>query len=360
MAIKFEAQRWDDVAESHGKWWDGDLKRPVIQITLRNANDPGRIKPALEPKSFTSHYPNDVTAKDIIDCFDYSLSSNEFLGDAFPAFWVNFGPGVMAAFSGCELQNNEFTTWFHPSEDREAKDISIGYNAESPILKRVLAIYEAGLDRWDGAVQLSMTDLGGSLDVVSSFRPPEGLLMDLYDDPESVKRLNWEVHGAWFKYFDAINKLLQPSNPGYTAWAPIFSKESYYMLQCDFSYMIGPDMFDEFVRPELTESCRKLTHPFYHLDGPGELPHLDSLLEMEELAGVQWVPGDGAPPCGEWPEVYRKIRDAGKRMQVVGSMKDFDAIAEQLGSAEGLFISLQMDASRRATAEAFLAKYDVK
>lgn len=360
MAIDFDSQHWDDVAENHGKWWDGDLKRPLIQITLKNSRDPGRSKPVLEPKGFTSHYPDDVTAEEIIDCFDYANCRSEFLGDAFPFFWVNFGPGVMAAFAGCDLHNNEFTTWFHPPEYKEAKDITIGYNPENAILKRVLDIYKAGMDRWEGNVQMSMTDLGGSLDIVSSFRPSERLLMDLYDDPESVKRLNWEVHEAWFKYFDAINKVIQPLNPGYTAWAPIFSKESYYMLQCDFCYMIGPDMFDEFVKPELAESCRKLTHPFYHLDGPGQLAHLDSLLEIDELSGVQWVPGDGAPPSSEWPEVYRKIRDAGKRIQVIGGMKDFDAIAEQLGSAEGLFLSLRMDASRRASAEEFLSKYDVR
>jgi len=355
----FEREQWDVVADNYSRWWKGELKRPLIQITLGNAREPGREKPNLEYRGFTSHYPYHVKPEDIVDLWDYSLSREDYLGDAFPVKNVNFGPGVLAAFTGCDLHNNEHTTWFHASSDLQARDITIQPDEDNIHYRRVLDIYRAAMDRWQGRVQMSMTDLGGSLDMVASFRPSERLLMDLYDDPVSVKRLTSEAHDAWFSYFDSINAVLQPLNPGYTAWTPIFSVEPYYMLQCDFCYMIGPDMFDEFVKPELAQSCRKLEHAFYHLDGPGQLAHLDSLLSIDALDGVQWVPGDGAPPCSEWPDVYRKIRDAGKRIQVLGGMKAFDAVAEQLGSAEGLYTSIYVDAARRSEAEAFISKYGV-
>lgn len=359
MGIHFDRRRWNELSDLYGAWWSGELKRPLIQITLNNVYDPGRQKPALPNRGFTSHYPYDVRADEIVDVWDYSLTRLEFLGDAFPVHNVNFGPGVLAAFTGCELHNSEHTTWFHAAEDLEAKDVSIKFNDDNIHYRRVRDIYKAAMKRWEGGVQMSMTDLGGTLDVVSSFRPSERLLMDLYDDPDSVKRLAGEVHEAWFAAFNAIDSILQPANPGYTAWTPILSAEPYYMLQCDFCYMIGPEMFDEFVKPELSESCSKIEHAFYHLDGPGQLAHLDSLLEIEDLDGVQWVPGDGAAPCSEWPEVYRKIRDAGKRIQVLGGMKAFDAVVEQLGSAEGLYAAFGMDASQRSTAESFLSKYGV-
>jgi 5-methyltetrahydrofolate--homocysteine methyltransferase len=359
MAIHFEMERWNETAETYSRWWRGELRRPLIQITLNNAYDPGRPQSALPNKGFTSHYPYDVGAEEIVDIWDYALSRQEFLGDAFPVKIVNFGPGALAAFAGCELRNNEHTTWFHAAEDLEAKDVSIRLDENNIHFMRVCDIYRAAMSRWEGGVQMSMTDIGGTLDVVSSFRPSQRLLLDLYDDPDSVKRLTREVHEAWFACFKAIDSILQPANPGYTVWTPIFSSEPYYMLQCDFCYMIGPEMFDEFVKPELSESCSKIDHAFYHLDGPGQLAHLDSLLEIDDLDGVQWVPGDGAAPCSEWPEVYRKIRDAGKRIQVLGGMKEFDAVAEQLGSAEGLYTSIYLNASRRSEAEAFLSKYGV-
>jgi hypothetical protein len=85
--------------------------------------------------------------------------------------------------------------------------------------------------------------------------------------------------------------------------------------------MISPEQFGEFVLPELKKSCLKLDRAFYHLDGKGELPHLDQLLSINELAGIQWIPGDGAPPLHEWPEVLNKIADSGKKLQLLGSVE---------------------------------------
>jgi hypothetical protein len=41
------------------------------------------------------------------------------------------------------------------------------------------------------------------------------------------------------------------------------------------------------------------------------------VLSIPELDGVQWIPGDGKPTCAHWPEVYRKIAAAGKKIQII-------------------------------------------
>ena len=60
------------------------------------------------------------------------------------------------------------------------------------------------------------------------------------------------------------------------------------------------------------------------------------LLQIEALKGVQWIPGAGQPDFTHWPKVYRKIRDAGKRIQLVGTIDLFEKVAAQLGSADGI------------------------
>jgi hypothetical protein len=91
------------------------------------------------------------------------------------------------------------------------------------------------------------------------------------------------------------------------------------MLQSDFAYMISPDAFRRFVLPDLEACCEAMEHGFYHLDGQGQLVHLDMLLGMERLRGVQWIPGDGQPPASEWPDVLQRILDAGKLCQLYAS-----------------------------------------
>jgi len=253
------------------------------------------------------------------------------------------------------------TVWFRPRVECEIEDMRFAPEPANRWLKRIEDICRAGIDRWEGRVQIGMTDLGGNLDILSTFRPAEKLLLDLYDHPDAVKRRTWEAHELWFRYFNEIDAILRPANPGYTAWAGLFSETPHYMLQCDFCYMISPAMFDEFVKPELAAACRRLDNAFYHLDGPGQLPHLDSLLEIPELKGIQWIPGAGNPSFAHWPEVYRKIRAAGKLIQVyVGSGDELgliDTLAGQLGSARGIVAIGSVPAADEERLTRVLAKY---
>ena len=300
MTVDFDKDRWEKIKEDSDKWWAGELKRPLINVVL-HGGEGGRPEPRLPRYEFTSFYDSSVPAQEIVDRWDYDLCRRKFLGDAFPCVWPNFGPGVAVAFMGAELHNGQSTVWFQPGEQKEARELSLRYDAQNVWLRRVKNICRAAVEYWQGLVQVSMTDLGGNLDLVAAFRPGDKLLLDLYDCPDEVKRLTWEAHELWWRYYDELNSLLQPVNPGYSAWASIFSTQPYYMLQCNFAYMISPQMFDEFVRPELVSSCRRLANSFFHLDGPGQLPHLDSVLGIPELKGIQWVPGEGASPQSEWP-----------------------------------------------------------
>lgn len=337
MKIDFNSERWEIIKENYRKWWAGELDRPLIQMVC-GGRDPGRPRPNLPDYGFTAFYDFSVPAEDIIDLWDYNLSCTKFMGDAFPHIWPNFGPGVIAAFMGADLVKGDGTCWFIPGEDQKARDIKFEYDPENVWLQRLKSIYKACMERWEGIVQVGMTDLGGNLDIVSTFLPGKKILLDLYDNPDEIKRIAWDAHRMWWKYFGEFNSILQPLNPGYTAWTPIFSEKPYYMLQCDFSFMISPVMFEEFVKPELSATCRKLTNPFYHLDGPGQLPHLDILLSIPELKGIQWVPGAGAPDWKYWPEVYRRIRKAGKLVQLFGGIDVLDTVVKQVGSAEGIIL----------------------
>ncbi len=362
MSIAFNQTRWAEVRRNWNTWWRGELGRPLIYATV-GGRDPGRPEPALPYRHFMSHYSLDVTPEAIIDRYDYNLQTQEYLADAFPHAWLNFGPGVAAAFLGCELHNGENTTWYHPVEAREVADLRLAYKPDNLWLERIKAIGRAAQQRWGGLVQIGQTDLGGTLDILSSFRPGEELLLDLYDNPEAVKRLVWEIHEHWFKYFSEINEAMRPSNPGYSSWSTLYSEKPGYMLQCDFSYMIGPEMFAEFVLPELAAACRRMEYPFYHLDGVGELPHLDMLLSIPELRGIQWVPGAGQKDADQWPEVYRRIRAAGKLIWVAAGQSSLgldllDCLADQLGSAEGIYFICGASAAERGRLERLLEKYN--
>lgn len=357
MPVDFAPERWHGIREIYRKWWTGELERPLIQITLWGG-DPGRPRPStplLEQKNVGDF---SLEPEEIIDRWDWELSCQRYLGDAFPHFATHmYGPGVAAAFLGATLDTSTGQVWFLAPRAVEASDLHFQYDPDNIWLNRVKSICRAGVERWQGSVQVGMTDLGGAMDILHTFRPGEQLATDLYDAPEEVERLTWELHELWWRYFDEFNAILQPSNPGYTAWAPIFSDIPYYMLQCDFAYMIGPKHFARFVRPEIAASCRRLGNAFYHLDGKGQLPHLDLLLDISELKGVQWVPGAGQKPEPEWPEVYARILGAGRRTQFWGSFDSLDRLMQSLGTVKGICLCAGCDISRRDEAMRLLEKY---
>ncbi len=314
---RFDDFDWEKLRKKYDLWHQNKLGRPIIPIKVQK--DTSDRKESPYPQfDFLSAGDLSVTPKQIIDRIDYELSITEFLGDAYPfAQMYAFGAGVGAAFLGCELHARKETTWFTPIKQLPIKELHFEYNPDNIWLRRVKDIYIEGMEKWHGNVVMAMTDIGGILDILSSFRTPEGLLLDLYDYPEEVLRCVKEIQTLWFRFFDEINDIIKGETKGYSAWCGVYDTKPTYILQSDFCYMISNEMFITFVEPELKTSAARLSHPYYHLDGVGELNHLESVLKIDELFGVQWVAGDGPNKDKDWSGVQHRIAQAGKKIFIL-------------------------------------------
>lgn len=293
----------------------------------------------------------------------YDLSCIKYLGDAFPFVWPNFGPGIVAAFLGADLENGNNTVWFKPSQTQDIRDVRLEYNADNVWLGRIRAILGAALKRWGGLVQIGFTDFGGILDILASIRGTEQLLIDLYDHPEEVERLISEIHNLWWKYYLEYENICLGINPGYSSWEGLFSEQRYSILQCDTIGMLSRDMVKRFVMPEIEVSLSKFSNSFYHMDGPGQIVHLDPFLKLENLKGIQWVPGAGQPDISNWPELYQKIRSANKLIQFFcfqyeGELETLLTILKsQLGTLKGIACIVKADISEESRLERMLDSF---
>lgn len=361
MSIYFTPDDWKRIRKDYTAWWKNELDRPLVNIRLRG-KDPGRKQPAVPLLSQANCTDLSISPKDIIDRIDYELSQYEYLGDSFPYFSLScFGPGVVAAFLGAELDNKTGRVWFHPKEILPIEELHFTYDPDNVWLNRIKEICRTGMEFWQGQVLLGMPDLGGTLDILSAFRPGELLLMDFYDDPEEVERLVWELHELWLKYYAEINSVLQPVNPGYSDWAGMYSADPSYVVQSDISYMLSPQMFEEFVRPELKATCQALDNVLYHMDGVGQLNHLDSLLAIDEINTIQWQPGEGKPAQVEWPEVLRKIHGAGKGVYTEGGLDALERTIAMLDSQKRIYkATVVKDISQKAEVLTALKRYGIE
>lgn len=357
MAIDFSRCRWDKIERDYTAWWEGMLERPLINIELTGA-EPGMPKPIEPMFEAAGYYDFSISANTIVRHWEYMLSCKRYVGDAYPNILPDFGPGVNAAFLGARGRVTPQTIWFEAEKKIPMEELHLRFEPAEPWFNRIKDIYRAASEYFKGSICLGMTHLNNGIDPVAPFISAEALALAFYDDPNNLKRLIWENHELCIKYYNEFTDVIGATNPGYTCWGYMFSKKPWFMWQSDFSVMLGPAMFEEFLLPELSACCRKFENSFYHLDGTGELQHLDMILSIPELKGVQWIPEAGKPDYKHWPEVYRKIRKAGKLIQLFGELDTLEVVADQLGSAKGIYYYNTVDISEEDKVMKLLEKFN--
>lgn len=333
--LQFREEDWARIERDNIAWWNGELQRPLVYLSVTHPLD------RQKPMGYHSNYPLELPADRVVDAYEPWLCSTRYYADAFPWMWVNFGPGIMAGFLGCDVNSvtdPAETVWFNPARQASISELDLRYDAENRWWKRVQAVTAALVERFGSMLQVAHTDLGGNLDILASFTTTEQLLFDVVEQPEQVLRMVDQITGLWLRYYDEQEAIIRRACRGTSSWAPIWSPGKTYMLQCDFSYMISPKMFERFVMPDLARICDHLDHGFYHLDGKGEIPHLDHLLSIERLRGIQWIPGDGQPTPDRWLDLLKRIRDGGKLCQVFVDPEGALRIVRNLGGKGFLLV----------------------
>lgn len=252
----------------------------------------------------------------------YEAENTFYFGDGFASYFVNYGPGSLAACIGGSYRWQEETVWFENEQVIDQWE-----NPPEPVLHENSKMYRMIDDLTQAMLKhknrlvISISDIGGIFDIMASLRRTQDLLMDLLEYPNEIKAYARKVCQAWKTYFLRYSNLLLQEQGCLSTWMPIYSEKSYFPIQCDFSAMISPDMFFEFVLPTLVEQTEFMDRSIYHLDGVGEIPHVDHLLSIPRLNAIQWTAGEGKAPLTDetWFELYQKIQAGGKGLILLGA-----------------------------------------
>ncbi len=358
--MKFNQNRFGRIAADFERWWQHELERPIIQVSLSDMTSPHNRRSMLN-----ACYDMNISMPDVMQEIEATYDATTYYGDAFPLFYMR-STGILGVFMGQSFIRDAEAGVIHyetvPNESID--DLRFEFDTENPIFLRTKAIMESFQKHFGGSAALGVPDLGGVLDILSAFRGAQELMFDMFDCPDKVKAASWQIHEEFKKAYEIHENLIDAAvNPGYTAWATMLSKKPYYITQCDFSFMIGTDMFDAFYKPILIKESELVERTFYHLDGPGQVKHLDSILEVENLDGVQWINGAGAPGLDQWPDIYKKIQAAKKLTQVFVFNKDelkyIDAIVDQVGTTKGLCFICFGDINDEEDYLRYLEKYQI-
>jgi len=329
---------FDKAMERVNAWYDFELlDRPPVRFFAHNA----QFEAIPDKGEWTDFKDRWFDTEYQIETFERYIDGMEFLAETFPSFAVNLGPNVYPSMIGAEVVYGETTSWaVHGMEDCSETD-RINFSVDNEHFKKIESITKLALERSKNRYIVQYTDIHHGVDCADAFIGTDRLMTDMYDDPDGLMRLIGRCSQDFpfiYKYFnDMIKAAGHPSN----TWMNIPSSETFHVPSCDVAAMLGPEHFRRFCLPILREEVKVAKHNVFHLDGKGMIPHVDDILDVPEINGIQWVQGVcGDKPIMQWVPLIKKIQDR-KRGVVVGlDISELDAFMDAV-RPRGIFLTMQ-------------------
>ena len=310
-------ENWEETKQKWEKYWKREnTGRPLMSIIAEKPEAMDAEKAAhLKSVDVEDKYMN---PERIVERFRYFCETHDFLAESFPNLSVDFGPGSMAGYLGSEIVFDMKTVWFREFVEDWLDYPDLAFDPENKWFQKHMEVFRRVCELSGGDFYVGIPDIMENLDVLVSMRGAQDTIFDMMDEPEELLRRVNQVQDLYFTYYDAFYDLAKQMENGkesscYTVFQ-IWGEGKIAKLQCDFSAMISPDQFREFVQEALRGQAKQLNHSLYHLDGPDAIRHLDAIMEIEEIDALQWTSGDYGPDgtFEEWYPIYDKAVAAGK------------------------------------------------
>ena len=327
---------WEEARRHLEAWWAGScLDRAAIRIGApRKQPLPGDPAPPAPADLMTRWTDPEYR----VAAHDHAFRHTFYGGESIPSLWVNLGPGVMAGYLGSELTFAPGTVWFGQVIHDWSRD-QVRFDPHNRWWQETLRATRIATEAARGKFFVGLTDLGGVIDVLAHLRGSENLLVDMAERRQEIKAVRDRLVSVWQQCYLELESIIHQHLEGTACWIGTWAPGRTYNIQCDFCCMISSATFEEYVAPELEALCRFLDHTTYHLDGPGAVHHLDRLLDLPGLHGIQWTPGSGAPETVEWLPMLKRIQSRGKLLLLHDSLAHAETILREL-SPEGLLLDV--------------------
>jgi len=130
---------------------------------------------------FTSNFPLEMPADEVIARQQAYLEATRFYGDAWPRWWPNFGPGILAGFLGARVRSVPGTVWFEPAGQTSIEDLHPTHDADNIWWQRVVDLTQTLVTtRWPrhspSDINLPLTKTAGRLSRTAAISIPGTIL----------------------------------------------------------------------------------------------------------------------------------------------------------------------------------------
>jgi hypothetical protein len=145
LKLHFPDDGWEGVSKTWSAWWAGELKRALVVLECVEPQDKATPHYA---STFLGNYGSKAPAGKLLELFIPRLEATHYLGDAFPRFWPNFGPGIVATCAGAHLRAVEDTTRFSTGFSGEITNLHANSQARDEWWLQVRAVTQMAVEGW--------------------------------------------------------------------------------------------------------------------------------------------------------------------------------------------------------------------
>jgi 5-methyltetrahydrofolate--homocysteine methyltransferase len=323
--LKYYDEDWDQIRDVLTAWWNHEKPpSPALAVTAPRE----KPLPCAEPPAPRGDWRERwLDADATLRGTEAALCKTYHGGCSFPHVTACLGPGSLGVFLGSPPHFAETTVWYDPCYSDPA-GVNLSLSPDNAYWKWTVNTTRQYQAASRGKYLVAMPDMIEGLDTLAALLGTQELLTYLLDKPREIHRLLRQVNDLYWRAFDPLYDIIKDERGGnafmaFQIWGPGRTLKS----QCDFSAMISPDMFAEFVCPYLEEQCARADFSVFHLDGPSCIGHLKHLLSVPSLKAVQWTPGAGSESVYPghrvwWDRIWRPVYAAGKSALVLSNTPD--------------------------------------
>lgn len=267
----------------------------------------------------------------ITNQFKQKYVRTKYVGDALPCIFPNFGTAGFVQYTGSKPTYKADTIWLSKVlTEPDASQITFDENIYRQHLEHIKDLVQ----RCDGSYMIAMPDNSGIIDGLAAIRGSDSLLFDLIEERNFIKEATQKLINIQKKTIPGIFDAIQQTNDGGSshAWMHLWCPKKVAQVQCDFSVMISPDDYKEFVVPELEAASEWTDYAVYHLDGQEQIRHLDALLSVDAVKMIQWTPVAGQPPASDFIPVFQRIQKSGKGLVLLLQSWEVEKVVTELSS----------------------------
>lgn len=299
-----------------GFLWEPDvlpLKSVVDSVSVGNELSPKDL-PKKELKEYVENVQKQLTGWET---------------DFLQAISVNLGIPWMEAIIGCKLIVQENSIWAEPPDKGYEALKKIGYNLENLWLSKLIDLHKYLVDISYDSFPISLPVMHGPFDILSAFRDPEKLCLEIYDRPEDVKLSTENLKNIWIK---VAKQLMDITPPYYSGW---FTRMNIYLRsrcatpQSDFTSLISEKTYRDFGLKIDKDIMNNVPSQTYHTHSTS-WHVLKIISQIPNLKSLQVTIDPNGPSLEEMKEILTECQKNVPLLIAVWNVHNFNWFIENL------------------------------